>query len=94
VADSQGNVKEGIKILKVSKDSNSDAFSPLNKAAVDSGDYPIARGLFQTTAGVPKGAVLDFLKFVLSSEGQKIVAKEGFFPIGEGQMAENTKKLK
>lgn len=94
VADAQGNVKKGIKILKVSKDANSEAFSPLNKAAVDSGEYPIARGLFQSTAGVPKGAVLDFLKFELSPEGQKIVEKEGFFPIGSGQMAENAKKLK
>ncbi len=94
VADSQGNVKKGIKILNVSKDANSEAFSPLNKAAVDSGDYPIARGLFQSTAGVPKGAVLDFLKFELSPEGQKIVVEEGFFPIGSGQMEENAKKLK
>jgi phosphate transport system substrate-binding protein len=94
VVDAQGNVKEGIKILKVSKDASSDAYSPLNKAAVDSRDYPIARGLFQSTAGIPEGAVLDFLKFELSPEGQKIVEDEGFFPIGPGQMAENTKKLK
>jgi phosphate transport system substrate-binding protein len=94
VADSKGNVKKGIKILNVSKDASSAAYSPLNKAAVDSGDYPIARGLFQSTAGVPKGAILDFLKFELSPEGQKIVVEEGFFPIGSGQVAENTKKLK
>ena len=94
VADSQGNVRKGIKILKVSKDADSDAFSPLNKAAVDSGDYPIARGLFQSTAGVPEGAVLDFIKFELSPEGQEIVAKEGFFAVGAGQMAENAKKLR
>lgn len=94
VADAKGNVKKGIRILKVSKDSSSEAFSPINKAAVDSGDYPIARGLFQSTAGVPEGSVLDFLKFELSPEGQKIVAEEGFFPIGPGQIAENEKKLK
>ncbi len=94
VVDAQGNVKKGIKILKVSRDASSAAYSPLDKAAVDSGDYPIARGLFQSTAGVPKGAVLDFIKFELSPEGQKIVEEEGFFPIGAGQMAENTKKLK
>jgi phosphate transport system substrate-binding protein len=94
VADAQGNVKKGIKILEVSKDANSAAYSPLNKAAVDSGDYPIARGLLQSTAGTPKGAVLDFLKFELSPEGQKIVEKEGFFPIGAGQIAENVKRLK
>ena len=94
VADAQGNVKKGIKILKVSKDANSTAYSPLNKAAVNSGDYPIARGLFQSTAGVPEGVVLDFLKFVLSPEGQNIVEKEGFFLIGADQMAENTEKLR
>lgn len=94
VSDAQGKVKKGIKILNVSKDADSAAYSPLNKAAVDSGDYPIARGLLQSTAGIPKGAVLNFIKFELSPEGQKIVEEEGFFPIGAGQMAENEKKLK
>jgi len=94
VVDAQGNVKKGIKILKVSKDTDSAAYSPLDKAAIDSGDYPIARGLLQSTAGGPKGAVLDFITFELSPEGQKIVEEEGFFPIGAGQMVENTKKLK
>jgi len=94
VADAQGKVKKGIKILKVSKDANSPAYSPLNKASVDSGDYPIARGLFQSTAGVPKGDVLDFIQFELSPEGQKIVEKEGFFPIGPRYQEENRKKLK
>ena len=94
VVDAQGNVKKGIKILKVSKDAYSAAYSPLNKASVDSGDYPIARGLFQSTAGVPKGDVLDFIQFELSSEGQKIVEEEGFFPIGSRHQEENRKKLK
>jgi phosphate transport system substrate-binding protein len=94
VVDAQGNVKNGIKILNVSKDTNSKAYSPLNKAAVDSGDYPIARPLFQSTAGVPEGAVLDFIKFEISAEGQKIVEKEGFFPIGFSQQVENKKSLK
>ena len=93
VADARGNVKKGIKILKVSKDVNSAAYSPLNKASVDSGDYPIARGLFQSTAGAPKGAVLDFVMFELSTEGQKIVEREGFFPIGSRDQEENRKKL-
>jgi phosphate transport system substrate-binding protein len=94
VVDAQGNVKNGIKILNISNDTNSKAYSPLNKAAVDSGDYPIARPLFQSTAGVPEGAVLDFIKFEISAEGQKIVEKEGFFPIGSSQQVENKKSLK
>jgi len=94
VVDAKGNVKKGIKILNVSKDANAKAFSPLNKAAVDSGDYPIARPLYQSTAGVPRGAVLDFINFEISPEGQKIVEREGFFPIGSSHQVENKKNLK
>ena len=89
-----GKVRPGIKVLNVSKTASGEAFSPLNKAAVDSGDYPIARPLFQTTNGIPAGAVKAFLEFELSPEGQKIVEKEGFFPIGAGIQAENMKNMK
>lgn len=94
VVDIKGNVKQGIRILSVSKSSGSPAYSPLNKAAVDSGDYPIARTLLQSTAGVPKGAVIDFIRFEIGPEGQKIVEEEGFFRIGSGQKAENDRNLK
>jgi phosphate transport system substrate-binding protein len=83
-----------LKILNVAKDANSDAYSPLNKAAVDSGDYPVARPLFQTSAGKPEGVVRDFLLFILSPEGQKIVEDEGFFPIGKGIIDANMEKMK
>ena len=86
--------RNDLKILNVAKDANSKAFSPLNKAAVESSDYPIARPLFQTSAGTPKGVAADFLKFILSPEGQKIVVAEGFFSIGEGIIAENMQKMK
>ena len=89
-----GKVRPGIKVLNVSKDAESKAFSPLDKAAVDSGDYPVARPLFQTTNGIPKGSVKAFLEFELSPEGQKIVEKEGFFPIGAGIQADNMKNMK
>jgi phosphate transport system substrate-binding protein len=89
-----GKVRPGIKVLNVSKDAGGKAFSPLDKAAVDSGDYPVARPLFQTTNGIPKGAVKAFLEFELSQEGQKIVEKVGFFPIGAGIQADNKKNMK
>lgn len=89
-----GKVRKGIKILSVAKDDRSPAYSPLDKAAVDRGQYPVARPLFQSTAGAPKGAILDFIKFVISQEGQKLVEKEGFFPIGTCHQDENKKNLK
>jgi len=87
-------VRKGIKILNVSKDADSPAYSPLDKTAVDEGKYPIARPLFQSTSGIPQGAVLDFIKFETSTEGQKIVEREGFFTIGSSHQDENKKNLK
>ena len=93
VVEEEGNVRKGIKVLEVSKDSSAPSYSPLDKAAVDAGNYPIARPLFQSTAGTPKGSVLDFVEFEISPEGQKIVQKEGFFTIGSNHQSENQKNL-
>ena len=40
--------------------------------------YPIGRPLFMYTNGKPQGMVKEYLDFVKSSEGQKIVEQEGF----------------
>jgi len=50
------------------------------KTAMDK-SYPIARGLNMYTRGEPKGAVKEFIDFVLSPDGQKIVVEEGFVPL-------------
>lgn len=89
-----GEVRKGLKVLKVAKDANSPVYSPLDKAAVDAGKYPLARPLFQSTNGKPSGAILDFIKFETGPEGQKIVEREGFFTIGSSHIAQNKKNLK
>ncbi|MFZ5585452.1 MAG: phosphate ABC transporter substrate-binding protein [Thermodesulfobacteriota bacterium] len=43
--------------------------------------YPVARGLNMYTNGTPKGAVKDFIDFVLGAEGQQMVKKEKFVPV-------------
>lgn len=48
------------------------------RATVLSKKYPLSRALFMYTNGVPAGDVKKFISFVLSREGQKIVAEEGF----------------
>jgi len=50
-------------------------------ANVLNGSYPIARSLYLFTNGEPKGVVKEFIEFILSPEGQKIVEDEGFVPI-------------
>ena len=49
-----------------------------SKETVLSGRYPIGRPLFMYTDGNPKGMVKDFIDFILSKEGQKMVEQEGF----------------
>jgi len=92
--DASGKVRKGLKVLNISKDPGGQAFSPLDKAAVDRGDYPVARALYQATAGKPSPAVADFIRFEMSDEGQKIVEKEGFFPISAAHKAANDKNLR
>ena len=50
------------------------------KTALD-GSYPVARYLYMFTKGWPTGDVLNFINFVLSDQGQKIVAESGFVPL-------------
>lgn len=40
--------------------------------------FPIARPLFMSTNGFPKGAVFRFILFVLSDEGQRLVQEVGY----------------
>lgn len=52
-----------------------------SESTIASGDYSITRSLHMYTDGEPKGAVKEYLDYVLSDEGQQIVADEGFIPL-------------
>ncbi|OGI08615.1 MAG: hypothetical protein A3I68_01135 [Candidatus Melainabacteria bacterium RIFCSPLOWO2_02_FULL_35_15] len=77
---------QDIKYLKVKNYDNSPAVSPfeeqkLNKDAIRYGDYPLAHYLYLITqADAPKN-VQNFILWVLSKEGQKIVAYSGLIPV-------------
>lgn len=43
--------------------------------------YPLSRGLFFYTDENPKQAAAEFIKFVLSPDGQKIVRETGYAPV-------------
>jgi phosphate transport system substrate-binding protein len=51
------------------------------RANVISGDYPLARSLFMYTNGKPQGLAKEFIDFILSPAGQKIVEEQGFVSI-------------
>jgi len=54
-----------------------------SKEAVRSGKYPLARSLFMYTNGEPEGLVKDFINFILSEEGQKLVEEAGYIGLGK-----------
>lgn len=89
-----GRPMKGLKILNINKDEKAEAFSPLDKAAVDSGQYPIARPLLMATNGKPKPAAEGAISWILSAEGQAVVEREGFYPVGAKYQPENAKNLK
>ncbi len=66
--------------LKVSNKKGEPAIEPgIDEART--GKYPISRKLYLYTAGEPTGEVKAFIDWIVSPEGQKIVAKEGFVPL-------------
>jgi phosphate transport system substrate-binding protein len=89
-----GKPGPGLKILLISKDEKSQEFSPLDKQAVDTGKYPIARALYQATNGKPRPDVAAFIRWEIGPEGQKIVEREGFYTIGAIYGEKNEKNFK
>jgi len=89
-----GRPMAGLKILNISKDAKSEAFSPMDKKAVDTGDYPIARPLYQATNGKPGANIAGFIQWEVGPEGQTIVEREGFYKIGDAYKQMNDKNLK
>lgn len=49
-----------------------------SQETVLTGKYPISRPLFMYTNGKPKGLAKEFIDFVRSPEGQKLVEEDGF----------------
>lgn len=93
--DENRHIRKGLKVLKISKQPNGAGYLPTDKTAVESGDYPISRPLYMATNGKPKADVARFLTWILGSEGQAVVEREGFFTVGEGKYkAENEKAFK
>lgn len=79
-----GYTTSGVRAIPLSKKKGDKAFEP-NYKNVLAGKYPLARVLYVYVSKPPNGeaAVLpkEFLRFVLSRQGQKIVVKDGYMPL-------------
>ncbi len=89
VVNEEGNIISDINVLNLASDANTTGVSPLESENVKSGKYPLSRPLFQYTNGIPTGKILEFVQFELSDEGQKLIEKEGYYPITSRHMEHN-----
>ncbi|WP_261598524.1 phosphate ABC transporter substrate-binding protein [Methanoculleus formosensis] len=48
---------------------------------ITAGTYPISRPLYMLTNGEPEGLAQRYIEFILSAEGQEIVASEDYIPV-------------
>ncbi|MFA4943878.1 MAG: phosphate ABC transporter substrate-binding protein [Lentisphaeria bacterium] len=90
-----GYTTSGVKALPIAgKDGV--AYAP-TYANVVSGKYPIWRPLYiyilKNPAKPLDPLTREFLKFILSKQGQEIVVKDGFYPLSAAQVAEMRKLL-
>jgi len=90
-----GYLTSGVRAVPIAATENGKAFSATYENAL-SGDYPLARYLYIYVNRSPRGMepiVREFIKFVLSKNGQEIVVKDGYLPLTSNMHAEESKKL-
>ncbi len=71
---------KGIKYASIKKDANSTAYQPTEEN-IKAGHYPITRFLFLYLRNKPTGELKEYIDWILSPEGQQLVAKVGYFPV-------------
>lgn len=71
---------EGVKECKVKKDDKSIAYFP-TKENIAKNVYPISRYLYMYLKSKPTGKMKEYIDWILSEDGQKIVTQVGYFPV-------------
>lgn len=86
----------GVKALALSAKDGEEAYEA-DMANVISGKYPLSRMLYIYVAKEPNKPLAplqkEFLKFVLSQEGQQIVIKDGFLPLPAAAAEKELEKM-
>ena len=90
-----GYITSGVKALAISSDGG--AAVPATPEMASSGDYPLSRYLYVYVNKKPNEPFppleREFLKLVLSEEGQEIVAKDGYIPVSPEVAARELAKI-
>jgi phosphate transport system substrate-binding protein len=91
-----GYVTSEVRALPLAKKAGQEAAEPTFDNAL-AGKYPLGRALYIYVAKKPNEplspTVAEFLKFVLSKEGQEIVVKDGYGPLPAATIAKQLRAL-
>jgi len=86
----------GVKALALAKQEGG-PYGTVDPADVYSGKYPLARFLYVYVNNPPntpiEPLVREFIRFVLSREGQEIVVKDGYLPVGNAIVEQELAEL-
>lgn len=78
-----GYATSDVKMLKVARAAGEPAFEPSVENTVLKA-YPLARSLQVYTLGEPQGAVKEYIDWILSPAGQRILEENGYVPVNPG----------
>lgn len=82
-----GYQTHGVKVLCVAMEDDGECFEPTPENTLHH-RYPISRGLYMYTLGVPTGEVAAYLDWVRSDAGQAIVERSGYVAIAREQRSQ------
>jgi len=85
--DGLGYVTDGVKIIAVARDSAS-PYVLASVATGADGSYPLSRNLYMYTAGEPTDGAAEYIRWILSADGQQWVAALGFVPLLQEETSE------
>ncbi len=91
-----GYITSGVRAVPLAEEDGGEAI-PATAEFVNSGDYPLSRYLYIYVNKRPDSPLppleQEFLKLVLSREGQEIVAKDGYIPVSARIAERELRKL-
>jgi phosphate transport system substrate-binding protein len=73
-----------VKMLHVAKKAGEEAYPPTAENTIN-GHYPISRPLYIYTLGQPSKPVLEYLRWIQTAAGQKVVEQSGYVPVGKSE---------
>ena len=69
-----------VRIVPVARGGDNTPVTPSNDTVID-GTYPISRPLFMYSNGEPRGATKEYLDWILSDDGQRVLMEHGYPPL-------------